>query len=353
MDSLPLWLNAVLFLPAAAAIWWAGTRLERLADVIARRTGLGHAFTGMLFLAAATSLPEVATTVTAILLLDNPTLAVHNLLGGVAMQTAILVVADRATRTQGALTYFSPRFVLLVEGLGLVLLLQITIAGIAAEGVPVVASVSLWLVLLVAAYVAMMFFVYKYQGRPRWTPSVADDFPSEREQERRDDAETEGAEDERSTRRIWMLFGVMSLVVLAGGWAATHTAEVLAEQTGLGPAFLGATLLAVATSLPELSTTIAAGRQGRYTVAISNVFGSNAFDVSLLLVADVLWRGGSVLQHAEMTVVFVSAVGAIMTCLYLWGLMEHDDKTVLGIGTDSAAVLAVYVAGMTVLYFMQ
>lgn len=96
MDSLPLWLNAVLFLPAAAAIWWAGVRLERYADVIAQRTGLGQAFTGMLLLAAATSLPEVATTITAVAVLGNPTLAVHNLLGGVALQTGLLVVADLA-----------------------------------------------------------------------------------------------------------------------------------------------------------------------------------------------------------------------------------------------------------------
>jgi cation:H+ antiporter len=55
--SYPLWLNALVFLLAAGTIWWAGVRLELYTDVIARRTGLGQAFAGMLLLAAATSLP--------------------------------------------------------------------------------------------------------------------------------------------------------------------------------------------------------------------------------------------------------------------------------------------------------
>jgi cation:H+ antiporter len=101
---------------------------------------LGQAFTGMLLLAGATSLPEVATTITAIAFLNNPTLAVHNLLGGVAMQTAILVVADRAKGERGALTFFSPRFVLLIGGVGLLILLQLTIASITACGLPSIAS---------------------------------------------------------------------------------------------------------------------------------------------------------------------------------------------------------------------
>ena len=121
-----------MFLLSAGTIWFAGVRLERYADAISERTGLGQAFTGMLLLAGATSLPEVATTVTAVALLNNPTLAVHNLLGGVALPMAILAVADRVKGEPGALTFFSPRFSLLIGGVGLLLLLQLPIAGITA-----------------------------------------------------------------------------------------------------------------------------------------------------------------------------------------------------------------------------
>lgn len=349
METAPSWLNGLSFVLAAALIWWAGTQLERYADVIARKTGLGQAFVGVLLLAAATSLPEVATTTTAVVQLNNPTLAVHNLLGGVALQTALLAVADGAKRRRGALTFFAPRFVLLIEGVGLVLLLQLAIAGITAGGVPTVAGFSCWLVLLVLGHIAVMYLVYRHRGQPRWTPTRSDDIP----EELRQDDNGAPPSDERSTKVVWLMFAGASLVVLAAGWFATRTAEVLAEQTGLGDAFLGATLLAAATSLPELSTTVAAVRNDRYTVAISNIFGSNAFDVGLLFLAEGLYSGGSILAHAEDSVIFVAIVGSVMTCVYLVGLMERRNRTVFGIGWDSAAALLLYGGSMTVLYFMR
>src|SRR5690606_38427785 len=114
MADLPLAANLGIFGVGAGAIWGAGAPLEDHPDALAVRTGMGHAFTGMLLLAGATSLPELATTVTAVVLLDNPTLAVHNLVGGVAFQTMILVFADASKGRSGALTYFSPKFVLLI-----------------------------------------------------------------------------------------------------------------------------------------------------------------------------------------------------------------------------------------------
>jgi uncharacterized membrane protein YidH (DUF202 family) len=61
MQSWPLALNALAFLVAAVVIWRTGAKLEHLADRVSRRIGLGQAFTGMLLLAATTSLPEIAT----------------------------------------------------------------------------------------------------------------------------------------------------------------------------------------------------------------------------------------------------------------------------------------------------
>lgn len=354
MESQSLLVNAALFAAASAAIWWAGTRLERLADRLAVRTGLGHAFVGMALLAAATSLPELATTVTAIVLLDNPTLAVHNLLGGVAFQTGLLIVADLAQRERGALTYFTPRYSLLLQGVGLVVLLQLAITGVAAKGMPTVWSISVWSALLLASQLLVMYLTYRHRGRPRWTPSRADDAPDGARPHDANETSEPGPEDDQTPMsRLWLGFTGASALVLAGGWLATATAEVLAEQTGLGDAFLGATLLAAATSMPEISTTFTAARTGRYTLAISNIFGSNVFDVSLLFWADVLWRQGSVLAHAGMTVVFVAGLGSTMTCLFLWGLVERENRTVGRFGWDSAAALIVYLGGMTVLYFLQ
>lgn len=352
MSSQSPWINAGLFALATGVIWFAGTRLERLADVLSRRTGLGQAFMGVALLAAATSLPEVATTVTAVVLLDNPSLAVHNLLGGVALQTGLLIFADLVQKERGALTYFAPRYSLLLQGIGLLFLLQLAITGVAAKGTPSVWGVSVFSVLLLLAQLGVLYLTWRHRGRPRWTPTNEDDVPAEEEPE--EEPEEEAADpDPRSLTRLWAGFAAMSGLVLAAGWLATRCADGLAESTGLGDAFIGATLLALATSAPEVSTTFAASRTGRYTLAVSNVFGSNAFDVSLIFWADLLYRQGSVLAHAEPTVIFVGALGSAMTCLFLLGLVERENKTVGRLGWDSVAALLLYAGGVAVLYFIQ
>jgi cation:H+ antiporter len=175
---------------------------------------------------------------------------------------------------------------------------------------------------------------------------------SDRPQDRRAAPDDE-RQPHRSTAALWSIFCAVSLVVLVAGWAVAQSADVLAEQTGLGDAFLGATLLALATSLPEVSTTTAASRQGRYSMAISNIFGSNGFDVSLLFLAELLYVRGAIMAHAGDSVVFVAAIGAIMTSIYLWGMLERRDRTILKVGIDSAAAVIVYLGGMTLLYFLE
>lgn len=352
MSTLPISANVLLFVIAATVIWRAGTRLEHRVDQIARRTGLGQAFSGVLLLATATSLPELATTMSALLIYDNAALAVHNLLGGVALQTGLLVVADATTRRRGSLTSFEPRFVLLIQGVGLIILLQIVIAGWTAGGAPTIAGVSAWSALLVLVYVAILFMTYRYRGNPRWTPSDVDDYPKDTPPRRDQQSEPDDTGDPTTLplRALWLRFAGAAAVVLVAGWLASGATDAFAKQTGASSAFMGATVLALATSLPELSTTISAARGGRYTAAISNVFGSNAFDVALLFVADVVYRQGSLLAQAQPSIVFVATIGALMTCVYLWGLMERADRTIWRIGWDSAIALVTYAVGMAVLY---
>ncbi|MEW6297620.1 MAG: sodium:calcium antiporter [Thermodesulfobacteriota bacterium] len=356
--SYSLWLNALIFLFSAGLIWGAGTFLERDADALSERTGLGQAFTGLLLLSTATSLPEVTTTITAVAFLQNPTLAVYNLLGGVALQTGILALADWAKRRAGALTYFRPRFVLLLQGVGLLLLLQLTIAGITAHGRPVVVSVSVWTVAVFLVYLGTLYMTYRYRGHPRWTPTKADDVPREENPaanatgDRQNRSDHEDRAVQRPVPRLWLRFAGASLVVLIAGWVVAQSADTLADQTGLGDAFLGATFLALATSLPEVSTTVAASRNGRFSLAISNIFGSNAFCVGLLFLAELLYRGGTILEQVKESVVFVTAIGALMTSIYLCGMLERQDRTVLGVGWDSAAAVTVYLGGMAVLYYL-
>lgn len=356
LQALPLWQNVATFMVASAVIWLVGTRLSAYADVIAERTGLGQAFVGLVLLAVATSLPELAATTSATVT-GKPALAISNLLGGVVMQTAILVIAD-VVMGQRALTYFAPRPVLLLEGVLLIVLLAIVLIGTVLADLFAVFGVSAWSVVLLVSYLLLLHLLRQYEGHGRWQPVQSP-------QGREDDATDERADDGPARRRpsddyqdwsmtrLLLSFAVGSTIILVVGVTLTQVADAVAVQTGLGASFVGAVFLAIATSLPELSTTIAAIRLGAVAMAVSNIFGSNAVDVTLIFLADVLHRDGPVLAAVDRSAIFLTTLGIVVTAIYVIGLIERRDRVIFRMGYDSAAVLALYVGGLVVQYMLR
>src|SRR3954447_1786902 len=129
MDALPLWATILVFLGGAAAVWVAGIFLSDQTDVLATRLHLGTALGGVVLLAVATNLPQLAITASAALS-GNIGVAVGNILGGIAIQTVVLVVLDAFGERRGRpLTYRAASLVLVVEGLVVMAVLVVVVAG--------------------------------------------------------------------------------------------------------------------------------------------------------------------------------------------------------------------------------
>ena len=92
-------------------------------------------------------------------------------------------------------------------------------------------------------------------------------------------------------------FAVCALVIFIAGPFLAHSADDLARLSGLGGSFVGTTLVAFSTSLPELVATLAALRLGAHDLAIGNVFGSNAFNMILLAPLDMVHTKGPILAE--------------------------------------------------------
>src|SRR6476469_2154936 len=123
MTNLPLAMLLLIFAAAAAAIWVAGIQLSDQTDVLSMRLHLGAALGGLVLLALATNLPEISIVVSAAAA-DNLDVAVGNILGGVAIQTVVLVVLDVfGDRGDRPLTYRAASLVLVLEGLLVVAIL--------------------------------------------------------------------------------------------------------------------------------------------------------------------------------------------------------------------------------------
>ncbi len=346
LSGLPLSIVLVVFLCAATLVWVAGTRLATHGDEIAERLNLAREFVGLIFLATVTELPEIVTTITAARV-ENASLVLGNMFGGITMQTAILAVTDFFA-VRYALTSWprKPTHALVAVMLIVLLsgLLVITLLGDA----PVMSNIGIGAVLLFLGFPLVIALQRGFDQKSSWAPV---DLP---EDEKRRNGRSRNGErfDKVSTTGLILRSAFYSILILIGGVALALSADTLVAQTGLGASFVGATLLAAATSMPELSTTLAAARIGAYTMAIANIFGSNLIMLALILPADIAYSAGPILSEAGTSAQFSIATGIMVTAIYVAGILIRRTPSILGAGLDSWLVMFIYLSSLVGLFFL-
>lgn len=339
-ETLPIAVSGAIFLAAAVVVWLSGTRLSRLADAIARRTGIGQATLGVLLLGGVTSLPEIAVAGSAAVTGNGP-LAVNNLLGGFTMQVAILALADAVFR-RGALTRAVPDPVVLLQGTLGIVLMSLVVAAIAVGDVAVLGA-GVWAWAIFVVFLGALRLLSMAEGGLDW--EVVGEPPSEE----LPDVETP----DFSTRSLILRTAGVAATIFLAGWVLSSTAETLAERTGLGQSFFGAVFVAIATSLPEVSTVVAAMRLKRYVMAVSDILGTNLFDIALILIVDLAYAGPAVLGEMGSFSILAGVLGILITAIYMAGLLERRDPAIAGIGFDSIAVAVVYAGGIALLFTLR
>jgi cation:H+ antiporter len=331
----------LIFLAAAGAVWVAGIHLSSSTDVLDTRLGLGEAIGGVILLAVATNLPEIAITSSAAVA-DNLGIAVGNILGGIAIQTVVLVLLDFAIGSESALT---TRAAFLV--LGLEALLVILVLAVVVMGTQLPASHMLWRLepapLLIALFwvLGVVQINRARQGLP-WHDTTG---TAPRGQEKPLGHSKSAALENMNLGAAAWIFAVGALVTLGAGIVLERSGEEIANHLGLTGVVFGATFLAAATALPEVSTGLASVRRGDFQLAVSDIFGGNAFLPMLFLLASLL-SGKAVLPQAHDTDIYLTALGIVLTAVYGWGLITRPHRQVLRMGVDSLAVLLLYAVGI-------
>lgn len=335
--------SLLIFALCAGVVWFSGARLAYLADVLADRYKLAKSLVGLLFLSLATSLPEVATTLSAAVS-QVQDLVLNNLFGGIALQTAILGVADFWAR--GAITSYPRKANHALEATLLVLLLAITLIITTLGETIVVFQVGLGSFLVALSYAGTIWLLRRYDGSSDWVPVDLPDL---------EDRPFLAVTDDGTTRNQSLIIQAIAacLAILVFGLLLVVFAERIAEQSGLGTSFIGVTLLAGATSLPELTTSITAARMGAYTMAISNIFGSNLIMLVLVFPADILYRGGPILQGTSQTVSLALSFGIAVTAIYLVGLIVRRKPKLGMLGLDSVLVMVTFMGSLAAYYYVR
>ena len=346
LPELPFGAELLVFVASGVTIWIAGVYLSKTTDVLSDRLHLGEALGGLILLAVATNLPELAITYSAAAdgQLD---VAVSNILGGIAIQTVVLVALDAfGVSERRPLTYQAASLTLVVEGLIVLAVLAAVVMGTQMPADLVRFRISPDVVLIAAIWVVGLVLTQRAGHGLPWNRNgeAPDSQPTPRGHSRK---RRVAAADRMgiSTRRAGLLFSLAALATLVAGALAEESGTAAADHVGLSGILFGATVLAAATSLPELSTGITATRQGDYKLAFGDIFGGNAFLPVLFLLATVV-SGKAVLPNAHPSDLYLTGLGALLTTVYLGGLLFRPAKEHARMGIDSIAVLAFYVLGV-------
>lgn len=312
-------------------IVFAAMQLAKYGDVIAVRTRLGGMFIGVLLLAGVTSLPEVLTTINS-LSLGAPNLAAGNLLGSNLFNMFLLAVLDLLHRKDRILRKAALKHAL--TGSLTVFLIGLVVFFILADIKIQIGWVGLDSIVVMLVYFFGVRLIQTNQSHGATPPAVTPKIPV-------------------GTPPLWQ--GLLGFGLAAAGlvvvtpWMVQSSTEI-AEITGLGTTFVGTTLVAFVTSLPELVTTIAAVKLGADDMAIGNLFGSNLFNMFALGLADVFYLQGRFMGVIDPTFLLVGILGLLMTGLGLIGNLARLEKRIFFIELDALALMLLYFGGLWLLY---
>ncbi len=338
---------------------------------------LGSAVGGLILLAIATNLPEAAITVSAALA-GNLEVAVGNILGGIALQTVVLVILDIFSgKGKRPLTYRAASLTLVIEAATVIGVLGIVIAGSQMPSDLIGFRLTPAVVLIALAWVGGLILVKRAQkGLPWHEQGQAPDgqhkpMGHSKQYAARTTAKEPATSDGTaqragkgtvkgsgksvdsgapvSTRRAVIIFIIAAVATLVSGVVLERSGDAIATEIGLSGVLFGATILALATSLPEISTGLASVKQGDDQLAVSDIFGGNAFLPVLFLVAALI-SGQSVLPQALDTDIYLTALAILLTLVYMLGLIFRPSRRVLGMGMDSLTVLTLYLVGVAGLF---
>jgi cation:H+ antiporter len=346
--SLPL--LSVIFAAAAAIVWVAGIYISKTTDVLSSRFGLGEALGGAILLAIVTNLPEIAITASGALR-NQLGIATGNILGGIAIQTVVLVILDAFGLDKKApLTSYAASLDLVIEAVLVIGMLTIVVMGHQLPDSLIWRGITPDDVLICGTWISGLYLIGKARGALPWRSHG--DAPggqphrTARQKRERDDAK------KSSTAWAAIIFVIAAIATLIAGVVLQQTSETIAKAFGMSGVVFGATILAAVTALPEISTGLAAVRLGDYKLAVSDIFGGNAF-LPVIFVVATLVSGKSVLPHAAKSDMYLTALGMLLTAVYIFGLIFRPHRQIARMGIDSLVVLVLYVLGVAGLFAIE
>lgn len=320
----------VYFTAVAAVIVFAGSKLAVLAEKLAGLLHISSSAIGLLLVSIITSLPELSTSLSSVMTVGQPNLALGNTLGSDVFNLMIIALCDILFRKRGILRQSRLRITTLVHYLMMITILLLTLTlpnSISLGG----AHFNAGSLLIMALYLFIFFHTHRNsQTAPH---------------------EEEPDIDRSELKKVLLQFVAAALVIVGAGILLAQLGDRIAIETGLGQSFVGALFLAIATSLPELTVSIAALRIGAVDLMLGNIFGSNMFNVFIAAISDMAYNKEALHISTNLSRSQLMTGGcALMATLIIAGAMRQKKKSPWGFGWESIVIISIYLINLGVLY---
>ena len=330
----------VYFIAIAAVIIFAGSKLSVFADQLAGLLKLSRSAVGILLVSMVTTLPELSTTLGAIIKVGEPNLALGNNLGSVLFNLMIIAICDILFRKKGILRQTSRTIAPMLQSLLLLIAMLLTLTltnSLSVAGF----HFNIGSILVLIAYVVIFFGTHRDGGS--------------NETEFTEQVELTGgsASDQNPATLPKALTGFLlcAIVVVICGIQLASLGDKIAVQTGLGQSFVGTLFLAIATSLPELTVGITAVKIGAYDLMIGNVAGANMLNILVIAIADLIHRKEALHIPGNLSRAQLLTGGcAVAVTLLVMGAMKQKKKSTFAFGWESLVMIGIYAASLYALY---
>jgi len=336
----------MIFIFAALAVLISGQRLTKAADQLAEVTGMSRGFIGVILLGFVTSLPELVSTISAILFCNAPNLGLGNIFGSNAANLAILAFLDLAiVRDSKHERHTLNEENQLTAYLSLIVI-SMAMMALASRGFWHIFHIDFFSLAIATVYIIGLQKLHNFQRTDNSIDLSADDLKSP-------DNESHGSF-KTIPQELKRSLLINAGIIVTASMTLAASAEHIATITGWGTTFVGNSLLAVATSLPEIVVTFSAVRMGSFAMAAGNIFGSNIFNVAILAVADLFFFRASLFSVASQSQSLIAAIGLLMTGLYLFAGRYASEKRIAGRWPiDSLLVVGIYLFSLYALFSLR
>lgn len=310
----------ILYLLVATAVVWLSVKASNYIDLIDQKSSLSGAFLGGVLLSAVTSLPELFTSISATLLLEKPSLCLGNILGSNIFNLVVLAVMF-------ILFVGSSHSARLARGHKMVIAYCLATYAVLALNMFLPEVFDSHVLSLSVTSIAIVIF---YALGVRYLSG---------EQSEVGDEQTE--QNSLTLRGVVVRFVLCSVGLVGLSVWLTYLSDDIATSLGMGAGLAGALFLGVATSLPELSSTVTLFRLRNYNIAVGNIVGSCLFNMIILAVADLLWLRGTIYDFSDGDIGQMLGFGAVAMVATMLAL---DTRSKGGKVVASLVVVACYVA---------